>query len=104
MLAASGLRRTVGSTRRAPRSVRRRAATMVSKPAKDLTRDDLGRIATFTHDANGVIQSVRGYLTAITHEDPYEVNSEPRTIVTVNALGTDFERSLRLSEVVNLDD
>lgn len=77
---------------------------MVKVLAKDLTRDDVGRIVTFTQDSNGVVESIRGHITAITHMAPAEANGTVVTTVYVAALGASFERRLRLTESVDLDE
>jgi len=77
---------------------------MVKVPAKDLNRDDLGKIVTFTQDSNGVIESIRGHITQITHAAPMEANGTAATAVHVKALGASFERKLKLSEAVDLDE
>ncbi|HZL06026.1 MAG TPA: hypothetical protein VFE45_11525 [Coriobacteriia bacterium] len=77
---------------------------MVRVPAKDLTRDDLGKIVTFSQDSNGVVESIRGHITAITHTAPTEANGTAVTTLHVTTLGAIFERRLRLTEAVDLDE
>lgn len=77
---------------------------MVNVPAKDLARDDLGKIVTFTQSSNGVIESIRGHITQITHTAPIASNETPETTVHVKALGASFERRLKHTEVVDLDE
>jgi len=77
---------------------------MVNVPAKDLTRDHLGKIVTFTQDSNGVIESIRGHITEITHEAPIAANEAASTTVYVEALGERFERRLKHTESVDLDE
>ena len=77
---------------------------MVNVPAKDLTRADVGKIVTFTQDSNGVVESIRGHITAITHRAAEEANGTSGTTIYVAALGASFERRLRLTEAVDLDE
>jgi len=77
---------------------------MVRVPAKDLTRDDLGKIVTFSQDSNGVVESIRGHITVITHIAPMEANGTATTAVHVAALGVVFERRLKHTESVDLDE